>query len=764
MDQHILAKGFLDLDARSRARLIDIGDGLASGREAIADAWRAAFLEATRQTAPISDGDAAALIHTLLDLFFAHVPSGDFEGYYRAIAAKGNECQAADLPQGLLMLAIHLLEQVALPYLTASYVKHADLESALDAIDRLCDNAIAVVASSYFDTTVAELRALQQVTDTALSTLDLDQMLHSLLLRLVDAISGDAAGVLLRDEATGDLYARGYVGLAGSEVEAYAAKPGVGVAGRAVVAGRAIEVSDAQSDPMVLDPNMKSAGIKALVCVPLKLGSRIIGALYVGRRLPRPFRAREIQLLELLGERVAAAVEHAQLYQRTARMLRQTAALQRVNSSITAKMALPQVLETVIDGVVEVFGANRVAIFLHDRQTGNLNCPAFRGLSEEFVRAVKDRYRESAEGKALLTGTHFYSLDVRHDHALDPLRPEIDFERVRTILILPFGHASETPGALCLYHDDVRRYEDEERGLAQTFADQAAIAIANATLYREIRERAVELDRANAELQILDRMKADFLAVISHELRTPLTAVLGYTDLLLRGARGELAERQLADLKTIRSNGHRLLSLINDLIDFSSLEAGRSRVTGHSIQLTRLLPRVLRSFGPLAATRSIVLHVELPPTLPSVMGEAGAVEKTVSQLLSNAIKFTPPGGEVTVSAIESDGPCLLHRGVATQQCLATANGSKRCVVVAVADNGIGIPEEQLSRIWDHFYQVDSSSARRFGGTGLGLAIVKRLVGMLGGCVWAESEGIAGKGSTFSFALPMVASHHAQKVS
>lgn len=750
-----LADEFLAIDADTKQQLTELANRLSPTRDRLGEMWSASYLRSVGHSPVAPHAEESCVTRELLDLFFRYVRCGDLDGYYQAIIAKGREYQAAELPYGHLMLAVHHFEQVALPILSNVYTDLADLERALAALDRLSDNAIALIATSYFETTVAELTALQQVTDTALSTLELDPLLQSLLTCMVDAVGGSAGAILLRDEASGGLRASSYFGLPSGERSDLSIKQEEGLGGRVVIAEEPVYVADAQSDPLVVDRNLRQAGVRAMVGVPLKLGTCVIGAVQVGRNSTRPFGARETALLELLAERAAAAIDHAQLYQRTSRLLSQTEALQRVTASVTAKMALPQVLEVVVDGVAEVFGASRVAIFLRDRKSGVLECPASRGLSNRFIGTVVDRFGDAADVQELLTTGYFYGADVPHDARLDRLRPEIDDERIRTILILPFGYGTDSPGSLCLFHDEARRYDDEERKLAQTFADQTSIAIANATLYRQIRERAAELDRANSELQILDRMKADFLAMISHELRTPLTAILGYTDLLLRGARGELGERPSGDLQTIRANGQRLLTLINDLIDFSSIEAGHTALATRTLLLGRLMQQALDTFAPIAEARSITLRMELPVGLPPVIADTTAVDKVLNQLLSNAIKFTPPGGTVVVSALEAahhNSECQPGETASSRDVPNPGLKKGRGVVVTVTDNGIGIPQEQLTRIWDHFYQVDSSSARRFGGTGLGLAIVKRLVEIQGGRIWAESDGVPGRGSRFSFSL------------
>jgi signal transduction histidine kinase/GAF domain-containing protein len=259
----------------------------------------------------------------------------------------------------------------------------------------------------------------------------------------------------------------------------------------------------------------------------------------------------------------------------------------------------------------------------------------------------------------------------------------------------------------------------------------------------------VAMRDVTAEREV-ERIKDEFVAVVSHELRTPITAVMGYTDILLRGLRGPLAPKQVEALGSVRSAAQRLLELINDLLDTSRLEAGKQELFLSPVDLFAASDRALMAVSVLAASKAIRLVHAVPRGLPTVLADEEQLQRILGNLLSNAIKFTPEGGTITLAAETREEEAAMP-----SQRSPRGAGS---VAVMISDTGVGIPPEHQEKIWDKFHQVDSSSRRLFGGTGLGLAITKGLVELHGGRVWVESEGIPGRGSTFGFTLP-VAPHH-----
>jgi signal transduction histidine kinase len=243
------------------------------------------------------------------------------------------------------------------------------------------------------------------------------------------------------------------------------------------------------------------------------------------------------------------------------------------------------------------------------------------------------------------------------------------------------------------------------------------------------RVAAEELRHVNQRLEQASRAKSEFLANMSHELRTPLNAILGFTEMLLDGLYGELPaglEEPLADIQT---NGRHLLRLINDVLDLSKIEAGRMELAPVEYSVQDVVETVRASLRSLAAEKCLDLRASVPDTLPPARGDAKRLSQCLMNLVGNAIKFTHEG-EVAVS-VERDGAMLVYR---------------------VTDTGIGIPKDQIDRVFDEFRQVDATITREYGGTGLGLTITRRIVELHGGRIWVDSE--PGKGSTFSFAVPL----------
>ncbi|HEV8641534.1 MAG TPA: ATP-binding protein [Methylomirabilota bacterium] len=263
------------------------------------------------------------------------------------------------------------------------------------------------------------------------------------------------------------------------------------------------------------------------------------------------------------------------------------------------------------------------------------------------------------------------------------------------------------------------------------FIESADIVREYETEYAAKEREAHGLAQVNEELRRLDELKSEFLAMVSHELRTPLTAIVGYGRLLLRQVHGPLNAKQLEHQEAIFRSAQRLTDLINDLLDVSRLEAARIELHPRPTDARQVTDQVIAAVHVAAQAKQIHLLNKLGDSLPLVQADQPRLHQILVNLVANAIKFTPPGGTVRIRGDRHNDQ----------------------VWIAVEDTGVGIAREELARIWDPFYQVESPMRRRHGGSGLGLAIVRRLVELHGGLVRAESEG-AGHGSRFSFTLPI----------
>ncbi|HEX8220086.1 MAG TPA: ATP-binding protein [Chloroflexia bacterium] len=255
--------------------------------------------------------------------------------------------------------------------------------------------------------------------------------------------------------------------------------------------------------------------------------------------------------------------------------------------------------------------------------------------------------------------------------------------------------------------------------------------------------------------KLVERLKDEFLSIVSHELRTPLTAIIGYSDLMLRGVHGTLADRQAKVLNSVRANADRLLRLINDLLDVSKLESGAVHLRTDPVDMGEVAARTIAQTRILAVNAGVQITNLLPTRhLNKVLADDQKVQQILENLITNAIKHAG-GGTITIDGYLTP----LEPGDEAEQVYEPSaqpipEGEARSIVVSVQDNGAGLESDQLARIWDRFYQVDTTVKRRSGGAGLGLTIVRNLVDLHGGRVWAYSPG-PGKGSTFSFSLPVV---------
>jgi signal transduction histidine kinase/CheY-like chemotaxis protein len=299
----------------------------------------------------------------------------------------------------------------------------------------------------------------------------------------------------------------------------------------------------------------------------------------------------------------------------------------------------------------------------------------------------------------------------------------------RTAILVPITLDGQSLGVLAAFAEKGPMFVEDDLEVVSFFAAEAS-AILRLQRYR------LSVNELEA-LREAERLKDEFMAVVSHELRTPLTAISGYSDILLRKLTGPLNERQERHVVGVRDASRRLLSLINDLLDVSKLEAGTIELRRAALDPQAAIHRAIAGLRVIAMTKGVNIEVREPPaSLPEVCADDERLQQILVNLLMNAIKFTSAGGSVWIGAAAEPG--------------MTADATD--IVFSVEDTGVGLAPGQVARVWDRFYQAESSSARRFGGAGLGLSIVRRLVELHGGRVEATSAGID-RGSRFAVHLP-----------
>lgn len=416
------------------------------------------------------------------------------------------------------------------------------------------------------------------------------------------------------------------------------------------------------------------------------------------------------------------------------------AILLSISRAMTAEADLDGLLALILREATRALAADRGTLFLLDRARDELWARIALGLEGEEIRLKTTR---GVAGFVATTGARANVPDASADPRFDPEMDRRTGYRTRTVAAVPVRTAAgDLVGVLEVLNKREGVFSRDDEEFLEALASQAGVAIQNARLVDELR-------RANAALKQLDEMKSNFLATVSHELRSPLAPIVGYLQLFLSEAPGPLTAKQRRGLDVMMQSARRLQGLIEDLLTFLNLERGAVGLNRQRLALGPLLAEQAQALTAAARDKGIELQADIAAGLPAVVADPRALGRAVSLMLDNALKFTPAGGRVTLSVALAAGA---WPGPSSAPARAGSRpGPRDAVRVAVTDTGIGIPENQVPRIFDRFYQVDSSTTRQFGGTGLGLTLVKRIVEAHGSQVAVESR--LGAGSTFAFLLP-----------
>jgi len=449
----------------------------------------------------------------------------------------------------------------------------------------------------------------------------------------------------------------------------------------------------------------------------------------------RPFTEKQIKLLETFAAQAVIAIENVRLFQELEERTRELAesveemkALGEVGQAVSSTLDLETVLETIVSRAVDLSGTDCGVIYEYDELAQEFNLRASHRMEAEAVevlRAAKIKLGEGATGQAAITRAPVQIPDTfnQQERAVSRVRPLLTRLGYRSLLTVPILREQQIMGGLAVWRRQAGEFEPEVVNLLQTFATQSALAIQNARLFREIEEKG-------KQLEVASQHKSEFLANMSHELRTPLNAVIGFSEVLLEKFFGELNDKQNEYVDDILSSGRHLLSLINDILDLSKVEAGRMELEVTTFHLPDAIDNAMLLVRERASRHGIKLDQVIDERLGDYTGDERKVKQILVNLLTNAVKFTPEGGQVKVEARLGDS----------------------AVILSVVDTGIGIAKEDQEAIFEEFRQASGSYAHKREGTGLGLTLTKRFVEMHGGKIWVESE--VGKGSTFTFTLPI----------
>ena len=510
------------------------------------------------------------------------------------------------------------------------------------------------------------------------------------------------------------------------------------VAGRAMLDRSTVHVHDVALEVDTEYPDAKPlhqvAGSRTVLGTPLLRQGQSIGSIVIRRQEVRPFTEKQIKLLETFAAQAVIAIENVRLFQeleaRTrelARSVGELKALGEVGQAVSSTLDLQTVLSTIVRHAVQLSGTDCGIIYEYDEPMQEFHLRASYQMEEELVnayRATPLRLGQGATGRAAETKLPTQITDLRQEQefATRGMRPILSRLGYQSLLAVPLLSEQKIMGALTIYRRETGTFAPAVVNLLQTFATQSVLAIQNARLFREIEDKGRQIEAAN-------RHKSEFLANMSHELRTPLNAIIGFSEVLGEKLFGELNEKQAEYTEDILSSGRHLLSLINEILDLSKVEAGRMELELTSFDMPLAIENARTFVRERATKHGIKLDVMIDERLGDYFGDERKIKQILLNLLSNAVKFTPEGGQISINARQ-------------------LNGS---VQISVSDTGIGIAPEDQARIFEEFRQVGGDHAHKSEGTGLGLTLAKKFVELHGGTIWVESE--VGKGSTFTFTLP-----------
>ena len=540
------------------------------------------------------------------------------------------------------------------------------------------------------------LSTLNQIALEVSSTLDLDMLLESCLHALATLIGVEHGSIMLIEQDTDHLVDRAVLGRDRSQLGFTRFPMGQGIAGWVAQQRKPALVPDVGADsrwlPLPASEQMRKQ-IGAMALVPLIVQGEVIGVMSLSHDQVGYFNQDHMRLLGASAGAIAMGINNARLYEEIlSESVRKGDMLQNERRATTQSAAI---LQSLSDGVIvcdidgHVLTANPAAERVLDTPLESL---IVLPLSTLFQTLLGERAKE-------------VSLDSVLIGRGSPISSTTNFQRGRRMIRVTV--------------DPVATEREEVIGAVAVFRD----------ITREVES---------------DRLKDEFIGAVSHEVRTPMTSIKGYTQLLSMGSLGPVNDQQREFLQTIYTNAERMISIINDVLDITKIEAGSIEMEMRPLHVAEALGNVVMDLRNRIQARGHELQIHIPPGLSLVRADAKRFDQILGNLISNANKYTRPGGKIVVEARDvtyADLPESVRDQVR----------NKRYVLVSIADTGIGIAPEQQAFIFGRFSRIESPLSVEAGGTGMGLALVRPLVQMLGGAIWLESE--PGVGSTFSFIVP-----------
>ncbi|MBN2146088.1 MAG: GAF domain-containing protein [Anaerolineales bacterium] len=580
--------------------------------------------------------------------------------------------------------------------------------------------AVAITNARLFEATrhqLEELRVLNAVTTAGAIATSEDELITRVTRLIAEIFFPSNFGVMLLDASRNQLVPHpSYHDL--NNLDPLPIYPGRGISGQVAQDGIPRRIQDITQEPnyICIDTATRSE-----LCVPIQIADQIIGVINAESNQVGFFSESDERLLATIAGQLATAMQKIRLYDSTQRRVAELESLRQASLHLTSNLDLQSLLEVLLKQAIQLLTADTAHLFLYDGETLTFGAAYWaEGRPHEVFDIPRPHgvtYQVALSKKRLVLN------DVRTSKEFT------DRPWDGALASLPLRRGDEVVGVMNLAHHGGPHYYDEnELRVLELLADQAALAIYNAQLYREAQERAQELADALAEREELDRLKDEFIQNVSHELRTPLAIAHGYIELLQSEELGTLTKEQQDAISILTRRINMLIKIVDDLVVI--LEAEAREVVHEELCLNELILKISQDFSDVVERANIKLVSIIPEDLIYILGNYSHLNRLCDNLVANAIKFTPPEGTITLELDRNESHALIK----------------------VSDTGIGISADKIEKIFERFYQVDGSTRRRFGGIGLGLSLAKEIARAHGGSIGVESE--SGKGSCFTVKFPL----------
>ncbi len=550
------------------------------------------------------------------------------------------------------------------------------------------------------DNKETRLAALYKVSQALGTSLDLDKVLEQVMDAVIDLTGAERGFLMLFDQDTNHLDLQAARNIEHETLERKDMEISRTVVQTVVSTGEGIVTTNAQTDPRFSrQESVIFYALRSILCAPLLSRGQTIGVIYADNRAQSGlFTQDDLSLLNAFAIQAAIAIENARLYTRTdqalAARVTELETLTQIDQQLNAQLDLVHVVEITCRWAIKGIGAVHcwIALLEKDGAIQVLNSsenPSFE-MNEGQRNRILTQLREGNQ-QAFLPTTN------------QPAR-----------VYTPIPHTGKPIGVLIADRDEL--FSDTDLEFLKRLSSRAAAAIQNARLYEAVQQ-------ANQE-------KSKFVSVVTHELRIPMTSIKGYTDLLRQGIIGPINDQQHNFLNVIRNNVERMSALVSDLSDISHIETGRMKLNLKPVSLPENLTETLNNLRPRLDEKKQILEVDIAENLPLVTADANRLVQILTNLISNASKYTAEEGRVHIEVLKENGNLQVN----------------------VTDNGIGISEDDQKMLFSQFFRSEDEAVREQQGWGLGLNVTRRLVEAMGGEIGVQSE--LRKGSTFWFTLPI----------